>query len=151
MHSQTLCFLLSFWCHGHFAEAYKSSGHYNSIEPRQEIKSSSDRAEKYGSKLQQDCQSGRALDSLSSGPCSVECDCVCSQQAQAPFILAAWFMLLLPRGELCNCGAMSAFQLPNIYIWQDLRRLDLVRPPLHKGFWLGPLFCSKASSPATIL
>lgn len=39
-----------------------------SIEPRKKIKSSSNRAEKYGSKLQQDCQTGTSINSLSSLP-----------------------------------------------------------------------------------
>lgn len=54
---------------------------------------------KYGSKLQQDCQTGISMNSLSSFPYLVECDCICSQQqAQAPFILSICFRLLVPAG-----------------------------------------------------
>lgn len=70
-----------------FPEVYKSPENSNRVEPRKEIKSSSDRAEKYGSRL-----------------CLTECDCICSQREDEPKLH------LCPLGELCNCFTMFTFQ-----------------------------------------
>lgn len=125
---------------GHFAEAYKSPEHYNRAEPKKEIKSSSDRAEKYGSKLQQACQTGISINSLSSRPYLVECDCICSQPTAStspssahPHLFQATCALWVNSATAVQCSLSNCQISIFCLIYADF---TLVRPSphLHKGF-----------------